>query len=382
MIVFKTFLKVLNKNKWIVLMYTIILIAFGGLNLKTSDTSLNFVANKPDILIINNDISEGITKNLIDYISNNSNIIEIENDENKINDALFYRDVNYIIYIPKNFKEDFLNGKNPSIEVKSTKDYQASLAQMLLEKYLKIANIYLSSGMNEEEIIQNINNTLSQEVNVEITSKIQIDNLSQATFYYNFASYSLLAGCVYVISIILSSFKEENISKRTIISSMPYKLYNRYLFLSNALFAFLLWLFYVLLSFIILGKGMFSMHGLIYLLNSFIFVICSLSIAFLIANIIKNKNAINGIVNVLALGSSFLCGAFVPMEWLPPSVLKIAHILPSYWYIKTNELLTNIEVFNFTNMKPILGNLLVILLFTLLFVLITNILTKYKRKIG
>ena len=75
---------------------------------------------------------------------------------------------------------------------------------------------------------------------------------------------------------------------------------------------------------------MFTTHGLMYLINSFVFTICAITIAFLIGTLINNKNAINGIVNVVALGSCFLCGAFVPMDWLPDAVLKIAHVLPSY----------------------------------------------------
>lgn len=381
MIVFRTFLKVLNKCKAPIIMYTAFLIFFGGFNMSTSDNSTKFVASKPDILIINNDEEEGITKNLIDYIEKNSNIIYIKQDEDAINDALFYRDVNYIIYIPDNFREDFLNNKNPQIEIKSTDDYQASFAQMMLERYIKVANIYNEVSASEEELITNINDTLNIQTEVEITSKLDTDNLSKATFYYNFANYSLLAGCIYVICLILSSFKNEQIRKRTIISSMDYKEYNRKLLLSNSLFAIILWIFYVLLSFILLGNIMFSMHGLIYIINSFIFTLCTLTIAFLIGNLFNNKNAINGIINVIALGSSFLCGAFVPMELLPDSVLKIAHVLPSYWYIKTNELLKNIQEFNFETMKPILINITILILFILIFIIITNIISNRKRKL-
>ena len=159
------------------------------------------------------------------------------------------------------------------------------------------------------------------------------------------------------------------------------KEYNKKLLLSNGLFALCLWFFYVILSFILLGTIMFSMHGLIYMLNSFVFSLCALSIAFLIANLVSDKNAINGIVNVVALGSSFLCGAFVPMQFLPDAVLKIAHVLPSYWYIKSNELLTSIEVFNLETLKPIFINMIVILVFTVVFIVITNVVSKKKQRI-
>ena len=123
MTVFRAFLKVLNKCKVPIIMYTVMLIFFGGFNMQTSENSTNFVASKPDILIINQDKEEGITENLINYIKGKSKIIEIENNEEAINDALFYRDVNYIIYIPENYREDFLSGKEPEIKIKSTGDY-------------------------------------------------------------------------------------------------------------------------------------------------------------------------------------------------------------------------------------------------------------------
>ena len=89
MTVFKTFLKILNKNKFVVLLYTIILLVFGVFNMSTSENNTNFIAAKPDILIINKDQEIGLTKNLIEYIKENSNIIDIKLEDDSINDALF-----------------------------------------------------------------------------------------------------------------------------------------------------------------------------------------------------------------------------------------------------------------------------------------------------
>lgn len=382
MILFKTFLKILNKCKAPIILYTTILIFFAIFNMQTEENQVSFEKDKPDVLIINKDEKVGVTKNLIEYIEKNSNIIDIKNEEEKINDALFYRDVNYIIYIKENYREEFLNHENPTIEVKSTKDYQASLAEMTLERYLKVVNIYNQTFDSEEEIIKYTNDTLSRETSVVLTSKIDTGKLEEVGYYYNFMNYAILAGLIYVITLILSSFKNEKIKKRTIISSIDYKKYNRNLLLSNGIFALIFWLFYVLISYILLGNILFTSHGILYILNSFVFTFCSLTIAFLIGNIVGNKDAINGIINVIALGSSFLCGAFVPMDFLPKQVLNIAHVLPSYWYIKTNELIKNIEVCNFENIKPLLQNMGIVLLFSLLFILITNIISNKRRKIN
>ena len=301
MTVYKTFFKVVNKYKFLIIIYTAMLILFAGFNMQTSQNSTNFVAEKPDVLIINNDKEQKLSKNLVEYIEKNSNIVDIENDEEARNDALFYRDVSYIIYIPENYSKDFLNGLNPEINIKSAGDAGSSYAEMMLTRYIKVANIYQKELQNEDELIKTINETLEKEAETEITSKLDTDNLTRAAFYYNFMNYSILAGCVYVICIIISSFREEKIRKRTVISSMNYKKFNRQLLVSNGALAFILWLLYVVLSFILIGDIMFTAHGLILIANSFVFSICSLTIAFLIANLINNKNAINGIINVVAL---------------------------------------------------------------------------------
>jgi len=305
----------------------VILIFFGGFSLKSGDTSTNFIAQKPDVFIQNQDKNGALSENLVKYLEKNCIIKSISDNKDALNDALFYRNLNYIIYIPKNYSKNLLNGKDPEIKIKSTGDYNASYTEFLLNRYIKVTKTYSKYYDDEQDIINKVNEVLSNDSKVKISTKLDTENLSNAATFYNFANYSFMAGCIYVICLILSSFKEENITKRTIISSMNYKKHFALLMISNALFVIVLWAFYVLLSFILIKDIMFTIHGMIYILNSFVFAACCLSIAFLISNIIINKNAINGIINVIALGSSFLCGAFVPVEFLPDIVLKAAHIL-------------------------------------------------------
>ena len=199
MTVFKAFLHILNKNKFIVILYTTLLIVFGGLNRKTSENNISFTASKPSVMIVNEDVDAGITKDLIKYIENNTNIKDIKNTEDDINDAIFYREISYVIYIPKNYNQDFLDGKSPELKIKSLGDYNASLTEMLLKRYLNVANIYKNSISDENELISKINETLAKETSVTITSKLDVTALDKAAFYFNFESYSILACLIYVI---------------------------------------------------------------------------------------------------------------------------------------------------------------------------------------
>lgn len=380
MTVFKTFFRIVNKLKPTIILYTALLIIFGAVNMKTSDNNINFVNSKPDILIINQDVNKGLTKNLIDYMKKNSNIVKVENNEEKINDALFYREVSYVIYIPKDYRKNVLLGKNPKLDIKKTDEYDAHLSEMMLKRYIKLQNIYNKEAGSEDELITLINDNINDDVNVKIASKVDTSKTYNIAYYFNFASYSILAIIIYIVCLVLCSFKEESISKRINISSINYKSHNNKILLASIVFSSIVWLLFVIIGVIVVGDIMFSIRGLISIINSFIFTFCALTLSILISSITNNKNAISGIVNVIALGSAFLCGAFVPAEYLPSSVLNFAHILPAYYYINSNDLLKNIDVINISSMHPIIINMVIIIMFSILFIILNNIVTRKKRK--
>ena len=380
MTVFKTFFRIVNKLKPTIILYTALLIIFGAVNMKTSDNNINFVNSKPDILIINQDVNKGLTKNLIDYMKKNSNIVKVENNEEKINDALFYREVSYVIYIPKDYRKNVLLGKNPKLDIKKTDEYDAHLSEMMLKRYIKLQNIYNKEAGSEDELITLINDNINDDVNVKITSKVDTSKTYNIAYYFNFASYSILAIIIYIVCLVLCSFKEESISKRINISSINYKSHNNKILLASIVFSSIVWLLFVIIGVTIVGDIMFSIRGLISIINSFIFTFCALTLSILISSLTNNKNAISGIVNVIALGSAFLCGAFVPAEYLPSSVLNFAHILPAYYYINSNDLLKNIDVINISSMHPIIINMVIIIIFSILFIILNNVVTRKKRK--
>ena len=138
----------------------------------------------------------------------------------------------------------------------------------------------------------------------------------------------------------------------------------------------------MIVGFILVGDILFTTHGLIIIINSLVFTFCATSIAFFLGTLITNKDAINGLVNIIALGSSFLCGVFVPQTWLPDTVLKIAHILPTYYYVNTNDRVATLEHINLTTLKPIVINTSIIIGMSIIFIILANIVSKKKQKIA
>lgn len=381
MTVFSTILKILNKLKGMLILYTVILISITALN-QTSGSITEFEESKPDLIIVNKDLEDPITKGFTDYLEEHCELKDIDvNDKEKISDAIFYRDVNYIVYIPNHFGKDLLEGKEPKLEYKSTGDENASYCQMIIEKYIRTVMIY-KDYYEGEELTKKVGNVVENDTKVTLKTSLDTSSLSSMTRYFNFLNYALLAGCVYCISMILASLKEQNVRKRTIISSFNYKKYNLIVLMSLSIVILAMWMMYMILSFILFKNQMTTSNGIAYMLNSLVFALCSLSIGFLIGNITQNKNAIGGIVNVVALGTSFLCGCFVPFDYMPDYVIKIAHILPTYYFVKNNETIKTIEAFGGEALKPLLINGGIIVAFAILFIIITNYVSKKKERIA
>ena len=379
MIVFKTILKILNKLKGLIILYTVMLISVTLVN-QTSDNVDSFEEVKPSVIIVNNDKSKnGVTNHFIKYLENHMEVKDIDTgNEEKIDDALFYRDVSLVVYIPDGFGDDLLDSKDVSVEYKISGDKGSSYGKMLVQNYFDSFNIY-NNYYDGDELFDRLDNALNVDVNVEVKSKIDSNSLSRMARFFNFLNYAILAGCVYSISMILASLKSENVRKRTIVSSYDYKKYNRIVLGACSIVIIGMWLLYMILALIIFKDLFISMNGLWYVINSFVFSLCSLCIGFLIGNITQNKGAISGIVNVVSLGSSFLCGWFVPFEFMPDYVIKIAHIFPTYYFVINNEALKVMDNFSLSSVSPLILNMGIVLIFGVCFVIITNYVSKKKQ---
>lgn len=374
MIVFKTILKILNKLKGLIILYTIMLISVTLVN-QTSGNVDSFEEVKPSVIIVNNDKSK-VTNHFIKYLENHMEVKDIDiGNEEKIDDALFYRDVSLVVYIPDGFGEDLLDNNDVSVEYKISGDKGSSYGKMLVQNYFDYFNIY-NNYYDGDELFDRLDNALNLDVNVEVKSKVDTNSLSRMARFFNFLNYAILAGCVYSISMILASLKSENVRKRTIVSSYDYKKYNRIVLEACSIVIIGMWLLYMILALIIFKDLFISMNGLWYVINSFVFSLCSLCIGFLIGNITQNKGAISGIVNVVSLGSSFLCGCFVPFEFMPDYVIKIAHIFPTYYFVINNEALKVMDNFSLSSVSPLIFNMGIVLLFGVCFVIITNYVSK------
>ena len=391
MIVFKTFWRIMKRYWWIVFIYVAILTSLSVINLKTAPVT-DFVDTKPEITIVSQDPSDlatkPFTKNFLNYLSKNTKIIDLK--ESETTDALFYQKISMILYLPEDLESKIISGQKITLDYRTSGNYTAELSKNLIKRYFELQRTEILESKNSskeqsnilsedsEKIISSLNQRLDQSPTVRLASK-NATNLSKIAAFFNFASYTIMAIILYVTCFINASFNKSPVKKRTMISSLHLKKYNFSLLLANSIFAFSVFVLLTTLSFFVLGDIVLTPFFIFEILNILLYILAALTLAELISTFNLSRDAVSGVVNLLSLAPAFLSGAFVPTYFLPSFVLTIAHIFPTYWFIDTNNKITTMTEFNFSSFLTILPNLLVLVLFSIIFIVANLVLSKKKR---
>ena len=391
MIVFKTFWRIMKRYWWIVFIYVAILTSLSVINLKTAPVT-DFVDTNPEITIVNQAPSDlatkPFTKNFLHYLSKNTKIIDLK--ESETTDALFYQKISMILYLPEDLESKIISGQKITLDYRTSGNYTAELSKNLIKRYFELQRTEILESKNSskeqsnilsedsEKIISSLNQRLDQSPNVRLASK-NATNLSKIAAFFNFASYTIMAIILYVTCFINASFNKSPVKKRTMVSSLHLKKYSFSLLLANSIFAFSVFVLLTTLSFFVLGDIVLTPFFIFEILNILLYTLAALTLAELVSTFNLPRDAVSGVVNLLSLAPAFLSGAFVPTYFLPNFVLTIAHIFPTYWFIDTNNKITTMTEFNFSSFLTVLPNLLVLVLFSIIFIVANLVLSKKKR---
>jgi ABC-2 type transport system permease protein len=383
--VYKAFFKVILKNLNQIMIYVVVFIslAIGLANTNTNPVATNFTETKVKIAFINYDTNSRLVEGLNNYISKNTNIVNISDDTQKLQDALFFREVEYIVKVPKGFTEGLLNGKVIQLEKTAVPGSTSGIyIDSVINKYLNTAKTYKSNmeNLSDDELLSYIENDLAQKTEVKLNNSVgEVSKSEKSAFYFNYLAYSLFATLILGVCSVMIVFNNTDLKKRNFCTPIKLKNMNFQLILANLSYAVLAWFAMIITSLFMYGSYMFTGRGLLFLLNSLVFTFAALSISFLIGNVIKSKNAMSAAANVVALGTCFISGVFVPQALLGKSVLAFASFTPNYWYVKSNNIIASLVNFNMENLAPIFLNMLIVIGFAVAVLTVTLVVIKQRR---
>lgn len=385
--VFRAYFKVMRASTVSIAINLVIFLTLAVLFIFTAPESevANFESTRTPIAVINRDGSAQLAQGLTDYLAQTSELVSYPDDAEKLQDALYFRNVEYIAIIPAGFSDSFMSGSDCAIQKVivpgSTSSYYVDMS---IDKFLNAARLHRQYGgeQSQAQLAAAARADLALETPVTIRSSGGSADGSRPghSFYFAYCAFTLLAMIMTGVSSIMIAFNQPDLYLRNMCAPIPRTRMNLQLAAGHGVFALGCWVILILCSPILCGKSLLS-SGLLglYCLNTLTFAAVCTCIGFLVGNTVKTSGAQAGAINVITQGMSFLGGVFVPQSIMSESVLSVARFLPSYWYVRANDAIWTLSKFTAESLRPVYGGILVQLGFAVAIFSVTLLLSKERR---
>ncbi len=374
MTVFRGALRIAIRQKFLIILYLAIFMALGIMITVSKDNSstLGYEKESVTMAVIDRDKTE-LSCGIREILEASQNVVDIEDNEKKIREELYYSNIEYALIIPENFEKNYLE----AIENDDTTDNlllgtgrpssnASYYIKNIVDNYLSGINLYIKADYSIEEAINNMKSIDTSKNNVSIIEGSM--ESSKLSVGFMILPYVLIALSCFIIGFIILEYQKPEIKKRLEISAVSSFRRSTQLMLSVFVIGIIIFAISLGLVNILNPGNVFNDSNIgYYLINLIMMILNSIAIAFFVASVSVNSNAVNGLANVLSLGMSFLCGVFVPVSLLSKSVVKISKIIPVYWYENNNNILgihsklSNSQISQITNgyVKQLTGALII-----------------------
>jgi ABC-2 type transport system permease protein len=385
--VFRLCLKILKKQLPIMLVYLIVflvisLIMSSFLAKEQLQQDRLFTQAKSNIAFIskeNTPLVDGFKQEL----SRVANFVELPDETEALQDALYFRTVTYILRVPEGFTDSFMQGENVQLEKTAVPDsISSTYLDLFIDQYFNTARLYVQQmeNISQESLVQYLRSDLAVSASVELkTIGEQPLNQNFANYFFNFLAFSLLSVLILGMGTLLLVFYDTDLMRRNTCAPLSSSSVNLQFILAILVFTILAWSIMVAFCLLFNYKNSLNLNTLYFVINSLVFAVCGTGISFLIGNLVKSHNAIPAVNNVVTLGLCFISGVFVPMELIADSVLRIANFTPTYWFVKANNQIAKLTQFDFANLEPIFTSMLIQICFALAFFVAALVANKKRR---
>ena len=350
-----------------------LMIAFTFLSGKEQEK--NFQATQMDILLEDKDNSV-LSEALTEYLGRENKVSE-DFKEELVSELIFNGVADYVVYIEDGFEEKFLSGEQGGLERQSIRANVAFLDEKI-ELFFRYVRAELALGKTTEEACEAVLLNSEKQAKTVITSEEGQNMMTPGYYFFTYISYILPAILIMVLGPIMNAYYKKEIKMRTDCGKVSTRKQNITVVGGIGTVAMILWGGLMILGVLIYGKDFTVVTFLCGMLNSFLFLLVSVSISVLIGVLVRGGDALNGASNLIGMGMAFMCGVFVPAEMLPDGVNKFAEFLPASWYMKNVRMLFE-EGEMVDNMRKFFENCGVIAIFSVAIFCVFLVVVKRKR---
>ncbi|MGX7013814.1 ABC transporter permease [Vagococcus silagei] len=381
MTVFKATIQVLKKNKvnlLIGIIGTFFLIFFMSMQLSSSKIS----EPKAKIAVITKEKTP-LTDSFTNYIAKNQELVTLKDtSEEGVNDALYFRLVSYVVWLPKDLETKLITDKDLALKTKtqpnnSKGQWMDRVVNQYFNTYLTLAKQNPDEDMNK--LIAKTEKISSAGGQIKIDQSFQQKQKRILTaVVFNTLSYGLFIIIFSSFGIISYAFNRKSIQVRQQSAPLsPLKLTQK-VQSSTLLFISMISILFIGLLLAYTRPGWNLTTGLL-IINSLCIISAMISITAFVTSLISNPEVVSGVSNIVVMGSCFIGGVFLPVTILPDIAQKIGSFTPTYWFTQNNQLIGETLTYTKEVTTQFFQQCLIILAFTAAFIVLQMIVKKGKR---
>lgn len=365
----KTYLKMLWANKLQIIIFMSIFLVISIMNMmlqKKNEVTGEFEKIKTKVILMDETKKDERSRQLRDYLEKEYKIVKEASSIKEIKDALFISFASAGLVLKEDGTVDMYTRADSFVGAQNINEFLNMLA--ITEKYVP--------NMSEKLTTE----TMSYETEVRVLNRetMNKDALSLIKFYFNYLGYALVACFISIVYTGAYRFQQKSINERIRVSPVSLAGFSKNLYVGSAIAMFGIWLLFLIVGMIFGRKTLFSEKGFWLMLTSFVFVFPVAAIAYLCAWLSTSRNVNTILVNVVSLLLSFISGIFVPAQYLPKSMLRIASLFPTYWFQHTNEIIyQSVDISH--DLTTIFQNYGIQFLITLAFLILTIFVSRIRK---
>ncbi|UQS82661.1 ABC transporter permease [Bombilactobacillus folatiphilus] len=339
--IYKVTWKLIYKNLGILFLGTVVtlfMMIFIAQDFINSKSSLD----EPKIAILG--CKKSITaRNLAQYLTQQTKIQSLKKQANAVDDALYYRQIDGVIYLPSDLQQQLQAGHQIKLNTKYATNQAASLVDGMVDQYFNTLTAFKQANpqFSWSQILAKTQAKLRQKVQVRYDQAyVQQIKQEKASAIYSSLAYGIALVILDLFGTVRLKFNQTAIYRRNFTSPQPLKKINAQI--NQALLSYLILISLVFLFVSMLfSQGYWNQQTLLFWLNTGIFIFTTIALASLLTSIAQHPYSITVFENTYVLGSCFLGGVFVNNSVLPQITTQIATFTPTYWFVQANDVVAS-----------------------------------------
>lgn len=362
----KLLFTVVTRHRGVLLVYLVILNLLG---LTTGLATASQPSTEPKqatatVAVVDRDGS-AISAGIKNHIESIGEVRRIEDTNAALEDATAKGTIEYIVVIPAGFGEQLeraaaQNTIPPVLDTVVSFDSAAgSLMDVRTDAWLNQVYDYLGTVTSSpQEAVRLADEAMAHQAQVQVIDPGTGSLPGPLVAYAKFTTYPVMAFCILAVIIGMATVNNSPVRARMAAAPLTSTARNAGLLITCVLIGLVDWLWTMGLGVGALGRDAIMnaapQLGIVALAIG-ANVLVAISAGFLLGQLRASENAANAVANIGGMVLSFLAGAWVPLEWMPDSVVTVSRFTPGYWSCRAISEAATVTSTAWPDLAPLVG---------------------------